>query len=71
MKHYFATDGNYGDAKDILIANTSKWTEKDFNKISEATDSDRIKIARKIDLKHTPKKAMELINSFVKKYGRN
>ena len=45
MKHYFATDGNYGDADDILVTETDSWTEAHWELISEALDVDRIVIA--------------------------
>ena len=46
--HYFATDGNYGDATDILIADTSSWTRTEWDAIEEATGNDRVEIARAI-----------------------
>jgi len=45
MKHYFATDGNYGDAEGIGITVTDNWTEAHWELIDEALDADRITIA--------------------------
>jgi hypothetical protein len=46
--HYFATDGNYGDATDILIVHTGDWAEEDWNKILDASDQDRSAVAQSI-----------------------
>lgn len=40
-KTYFALDGSYGDATDILIVDTGKWTEKDWEYVSEGDDDGR------------------------------
>lgn len=46
--HYFAKDGNYGDAGGILILPTDRFTEADWAELSEATDSDRADLAGQI-----------------------
>lgn len=46
--HYFATDGNYGDATEIIIVHTDNWTEQDWNKILDASDEDRSAVAQSI-----------------------
>ena len=51
-KNYFASDGNYGNAEKLIIANTSKWTKKDWEAIEEANDNERAKVASRIERKH-------------------
>lgn len=48
---YFATDGNYGDATDIVIVDTAEWTDDDFQLIEDASDSERAEIATRLDEK--------------------
>lgn len=49
MSHiYFALDGSYGNAVDILIANTDNWTEEDWQTVEEASDSERLEVARNL-----------------------
>lgn len=43
--HYFAKDGNYGDAKELVIIDTSDWTEDEWSDIDFAIDSNRPSIA--------------------------
>lgn len=45
---YFAADGNYGDAEDILIVDTSAWSDEEVDAVSMATDSNRLDVARQI-----------------------
>lgn len=45
---YFAADGNYGDAEDILIVDTSKWSDEEVEAVAMATDSRRLDVARQI-----------------------
>lgn len=40
---YFAQDGSYGNT--FLVVNTSKWTEEDWGRIANCTDSERMKRA--------------------------
>lgn len=44
--HYFALDGNYGDAAGLTVIDTGDWTESDFAIIDEASDGDRPEVAR-------------------------
>ncbi len=48
MKHYFAADGNYGDATDGVIVDTTDFTEEDWEKIENAPDEQRVHIAVRI-----------------------
>lgn len=50
--HYFAADGNYGDAKNLFTCDTDKWTEDDWNEIESETDADRVKTAMEIARKY-------------------
>lgn len=43
--HYFAADGNYGDATNLVIVDTSDWTEDEWADISFAIDANRPLIA--------------------------
>jgi hypothetical protein len=52
-KHYFAADGNFGGADGLLTVDTENWTEEDWYEITEeATDSDRLEVAEKINAKY-------------------
>lgn len=42
---YFATDGSYGSASDIVVCDTSKWTETMLQAIEEAGDWNRAGLA--------------------------
>ena len=43
--HYFAMDGNYGDADGIVLVQTQFWTEADWDKVETCTDYERANIA--------------------------
>ena len=46
---YFAGDGNYGmENGNFVLVDVSKWTEEDWNRIEEASDSSRPHIAMSI-----------------------
>lgn len=47
--HYFAKDGNYGDALGLVVVDTSEWTEQDWVLIDEAMDDERPEIAEQIN----------------------
>lgn len=47
-KHYFAMDGSYGDATEILIVDTSLWDSNDWAAIEEASDDERNDVAQSI-----------------------
>lgn len=47
--HYFAADGNYGDASGLVVVDTSEWTEADWVRIDEAMDDERPEIAGQIN----------------------
>lgn len=48
MEHYFATDGNYGDATDILVIDSDLFTNEDWISISEELDYYRATLAKEI-----------------------
>lgn len=48
-KHYFSPDGNYGSANDLAVIDTTNWTDKDWERVEECNDNDRLDIARIID----------------------
>lgn len=45
---YFAQDGSYGEADDILICDTTKWVGDDWDEIIEAADMHRLEAAQEI-----------------------
>ena len=47
--HYFAADGNYGDAASLVVVDTSDWTEDEWAAIDEARDEDRGRIALELE----------------------
>lgn len=56
---YFADDGNYGVAGDnIAIVDVSKWTEKNWQIIEQASDWARPMIARHFEEKCKEKHCM-------------
>mgnify|MGYP006297109677 CR=1 FL=1 len=44
LTHYFAADGSYGDA-DLVIIDTSEWTQDEWDIVENATDAERMVIA--------------------------
>lgn len=53
---YFASDGSYGDAKDLIVLDTSEWTEDEWAIIENARDSERVRLAYELthDLAEQP-----------------
>jgi hypothetical protein len=49
--HYFSTDGNYGDASQMVVLNTDNWTGEDWALIDEARDWNRPQVALDISIK--------------------
>jgi hypothetical protein len=45
IKHYFATDGSYGDAEGLVIIDTSDWTDDEWGLVEDAPDDQRAAIA--------------------------
>jgi hypothetical protein len=48
MSTYFSTDGNYGTAQGLLVINTERFTEADWQAIEEASDNERATTAQAI-----------------------
>jgi len=46
--HYFASDGNYGNANVIGIFDTTNWTDEHWQAIDDATDGNRFRVAQNI-----------------------
>lgn len=46
--HYFALDGNYGDATRMIIVHTDDWTNDDWDRIMDSSDSERVRTAEAI-----------------------
>ena len=53
QKHYFSPDGNYGSANDLMVIDTTNWTDKDWERIEECNDNDRLDIASIINSQHS------------------
>lgn len=48
MDYYFAQDGNFGDATELTMVDTTNWTEEDWDLIEDCHDSERADLALKI-----------------------
>ena len=48
---FFSIDGSYGSATNILVVDTSSWTEADWTLIEEASDSERLEVAHNLTFK--------------------
>ena len=48
METYFAQDGSYGDAADMVVIDTSDWNDDDWNEIEWASDYERVGVAQEI-----------------------
>lgn len=48
-RHYFTTDGTYGDADTMKVFDTTRWTDDDWHDIESASDSERLTVANAID----------------------
>ena len=53
MTTYFAKDGSYGNADKLFVADTTQWTEEDWDDIEMAHDSDRTEVAEELTTKYT------------------
>lgn len=47
-QHYFAKDGSFGSAEDLVIAHTDMLTEEDWQEIEDSHDSTRTVVAVEI-----------------------
>jgi len=47
-KHYFAEDGNFGSAKNLVVVDTTEWKDRDWLAIENASDSERVARVKKI-----------------------
>lgn len=50
-KAYFATDGSYGNAKNIIIVDTKDWNDDVWDLINQMRDDQRYRFVKKY-LKH-------------------
>lgn len=48
MTLYFAQDGNYGDANDLVLVDNHYWGDLEYRILDEAGDDDRAKTAQLI-----------------------
>lgn len=49
MQTYFASDGSYGDAENMVVLDTSNWTNSEFEILDWAQDEERAELAVEID----------------------
>lgn len=47
--HYFAKDGNYGDADGLVVVDTANWLVADWALIEQASDEHKSAVAKEID----------------------
>lgn len=47
-RHYFTTDGTFGNADEVRVFDTTRWTEDDWDEIDGSCDLDRLDIAQSI-----------------------
>jgi len=68
--HYFASDGNYGNADGLVVMETTFWTADDWDIIDQTSDDDRGTVARLLTESYEPDADQEFIkNQLVEKYG--
>ena len=67
--HYFATDGNYGDAGGMVVMETTHWNEMDWEIIEATSDEYRPMIARAITESYEPGASEEALRAEFAKYG--
>lgn len=48
MDYYFTTDGTFGDATELILVDTTNWTEEDWDLIDDCSDSERQDVAQRI-----------------------
>lgn len=48
MDYYFANDGIFGDATELIFVDTTNWTEDDWDLIDDCEPSERQDIAKRI-----------------------
>jgi len=46
--HYFAEDGNFGEASGLTVVDTTEWEESDFDLVEQASDWNRPLAARAV-----------------------
>jgi hypothetical protein len=44
---YFAWDGSFGDAMELIIVDTANWTDEQWDAIDGCLDSERVLLAKK------------------------
>ena len=49
---YFAGDGSVGSASELVVVDTTAWTEHDWELIETASDAERVYVAREIGERH-------------------
>ena len=57
--YYFAADGSYGCTNGLSVMDTSHWTDQDWQRIDEASDGDRVDVAREMAVVYRKRKDAE------------
>lgn len=55
---YFAADGSYGNAADLIILDTSDWSTDEWEIIDEVRDIDRVRVAYELSLRSDDQPAL-------------
>lgn len=45
---YFTNDGSYGNAKNLVVVDTSKWTDEDWTETEQALSWEQSQVAMRI-----------------------
>ncbi len=61
MTHYFAEDGNYGSAENMIIVHTDDFNRDDWEQIETAPDSLRMEVVKLIIERKAKQKPVRLI----------
>ena len=62
--HYFAADGHYGNARQLVVVDTSDWTEDEWEDVDNAPEGERGSIALQLSggkMKPTTQLALPLV----------
>lgn len=54
---YFDYEGNYGDATDLIIYDSTEWTADDYATLDWASQSERRAVAQAINVYHQQQRA--------------
>lgn len=67
--HYFAVDGNYGDAQGLVVMETTHWDETDWDIIESTSDENRPAVAQALTESYEPGANEEALRTFLENHG--